>query len=83
MTQAAQSLEEPYRHVVSKEPIREVSRLLAAVPAPGRGTSVWSPAPASGAARSVLELEGLGEEVWRGVDAKRYVEELRDEWSAR
>ena len=33
--------------------------------------------------RSLLELEGLGAELWQGVDAQRYVDELRDEWSDR
>ncbi len=30
--------------------------------------------------RSLLELEGLGAEIWDGVDAQEYVNELRDEW---
>ncbi len=30
--------------------------------------------------RSILELEGLGAEIWQGVDAQEYVDELRDEW---
>lgn len=30
--------------------------------------------------RSLLELEGLGAEIWEGVDAQEYVDELRDEW---
>jgi hypothetical protein len=30
--------------------------------------------------RSLLELEGLGAEIWQGVDAQEYVDELRDEW---
>ncbi|WP_446009824.1 hypothetical protein [Candidatus Electrothrix sp.] len=33
--------------------------------------------------RSLLELEGLGAELWQGVDAQSYVDELRDEWSDR
>lgn len=32
--------------------------------------------------RSILELEGCGEVIWAGVDAKAYVDDLRDEWSA-
>jgi hypothetical protein len=32
------------------------------------------------AARSMLELRGLGKELWQGVDAQAYVEELRQEW---
>ncbi len=33
--------------------------------------------------RSLLELEGLGSEIWKGVDAQKYVDDLRDEWSHR
>jgi hypothetical protein len=30
--------------------------------------------------RSLMELEGLGKEIWAGVDVESYVNELRDEW---
>ena len=30
----------------------------------------------------LLELEGLGAEVWRGVDPLEYVAALRDEWDS-
>lgn len=33
--------------------------------------------------RSLLELEGLGAEMWQGIDAQQYVEELRKEWDHR
>lgn len=33
--------------------------------------------------RSLLELEGLGAEIWRGVDAQEYVDGLRQEWNGR
>ena len=29
---------------------------------------------------SLLELEGLGSEIWQGIDAQQYVNEMRDEW---
>ena len=29
---------------------------------------------------SILELEGLGEEIWRGDDATAHVERERDSW---
>lgn len=32
---------------------------------------------------SLLELEGLGEEIWQGIDAQEYVNELRKEWDHR
>jgi hypothetical protein len=31
-------------------------------------------------ARHWFELEGLGKEIWQGVDTKQYIRELRDEW---
>lgn len=30
---------------------------------------------------SLLELEGLGEHLWQGIDAQAYVDELRSEWA--
>jgi len=33
--------------------------------------------------RSILELRGLGAEIWRGVDGQEYVDQLRDEWNHR
>ena len=32
---------------------------------------------------SVLELEGLGAEIWEGIDAQEYVDQLRSEWDHR
>ncbi len=32
---------------------------------------------------SLLELEGLGAEIWQGDDAQAYVHALRDEWQVR
>jgi hypothetical protein len=28
--------------------------------------------------RSLLELEGFGAEIWQGIDAQQYINELRD-----
>jgi len=30
--------------------------------------------------RSIMELHGLGKDIWQGVDAQDYVNKLRDEW---
>jgi hypothetical protein len=32
---------------------------------------------------SLLELEGLGAEIWSGTDAQDYVSQLRGEWDHR
>jgi acyl-CoA reductase-like NAD-dependent aldehyde dehydrogenase len=29
---------------------------------------------------SVLELRGLGKELWRGIDVEKYIEEERNSW---
>jgi hypothetical protein len=31
--------------------------------------------------RSILELQGLGKEIWRGIDAQEYVDQERASWS--
>jgi hypothetical protein len=33
--------------------------------------------------RTLLELEGLGAEIWEGTDAQKYVDDLRNEWDNR
>jgi hypothetical protein len=32
---------------------------------------------------SLLDLEGLGAEIWSGIDAAQYVDDLRREWDNR
>ena len=33
--------------------------------------------------RRLSELRGLGKEIWQGIDAQEYVDQLRDEWDDR
>ncbi len=33
--------------------------------------------------RSLRELRGLGKEIWQGIDAQEYINELRAEWKER
>jgi hypothetical protein len=33
--------------------------------------------------RSLLDLEGLGYEIWKGVDVQKYIDDLRNEWEHR
>ena len=33
--------------------------------------------------RRITELRGLGKEIWEGIDAQEYVNQLRDEWDRR
>ena len=32
-------------------------------------------------AHSIMELEGLGLEIWKGIDAQEYVRKERESWS--
>jgi hypothetical protein len=32
---------------------------------------------------SILELAGLGAEIWRNIDVENYINQLRDEWDER
>lgn len=31
--------------------------------------------------RSIMELEGLGKEIWQGIDAQEYVNQERASWN--
>jgi hypothetical protein len=31
-------------------------------------------------ANTIMHLHGLGKEIWQGIDAQEYVDELRREW---
>ena len=31
--------------------------------------------------RSILEMQGLGKEIWQNIDAQRYVDEERKSWN--
>lgn len=40
---------------------------------------IWSKARKK--KRSILELEGLGKEIWESIDAQEYVNRERDSWN--
>jgi uncharacterized protein (DUF488 family) len=31
--------------------------------------------------RSILEMQGLGKEIWQNIDAQKYVDEERNSWN--
>lgn len=35
------------------------------------------------ARRSIMELQGLGAEIWQDIDPQEYINQLRDEWDNR
>ena len=79
----ARDLNAPYPYVVSEEAIRHVRRLIRLALGTGTTTSVSIEQVLDEPRRSILELEGLGMEVWDGVDPQQYIEKLRDEWNTR
>ena len=78
------NVEELYNTQLSRLGRAEQLRLLALL-ANGLTATL---APPTEPAHSLLELEGLGAEVWQGpdgqpLDAQQYVHQLRDEWEQR
>ena len=63
------------RHQVESLTSDEQLRLLEDIAAIVRRRMISSPR------RSIMELEGLGKEIWQGVDAQEYVDRERDSWN--
>ena len=70
------TIEELYEQQVRARPLRERLRLAQRILAEAADATVESHEHR----RSLLELEGLGAELWGSVDAQAYVERLRHEW---
>lgn len=79
----ARELNAPYEYVVAEDAVRDVARLLEAESEDELVVSDWYRNVRPGPRRSILELKGLGKEAWEGVDPKRYIDEMRDEWDHR
>jgi hypothetical protein len=77
---AALNLEELYDRYIRPLPPEERLRLLAMT---ARDLAQTSEGAQDRPKRSILELEGLGAELWEGVDAQAYIHELRKEWDHR
>lgn len=72
-----QTAEEIYQQYVKLLPNDEKLRLIAKV------SNDLADAESEKPKRSIMELHGLGAEIWEGVDAQQYVNELRNEWEHR
>lgn len=75
----AQELARFYQHHIKRLSVEDRLRLLAII----ADEQAKAGAPEAPRERSVLELEGLGAELWEGVDAQEYVNQLRGEWDLR
>ncbi len=77
---AALRIEDIYERHIKPLPPAERLRLLAIV----AQDLATEPTQATGQRqRSIMELHGLGKELWEGIDAQEYVNELRKEWDHR
>lgn len=72
-----QTAEEIYHQYIKSLPNKEKLRLIAKVSYDLASSETEKPK------RSLLELEGLGKEIWKGIDAQEYINELRSEWEHR
>lgn len=73
------TIEELYEQRIKPLPTSERLRLLALIARDlAGGDATHEPRE-----RSLLELEGVGAELWEGVDAQEYVNALRAEWDHR
>jgi hypothetical protein len=69
---SANTYQEILSHFLELPP-QEQTRLLAEIQA------IAPPHTVEGR-RSILELEGLGKELWEGVDVQKYLDEERASW---
>ena len=67
----------PYEYVCTPDVISHAIELLKIGQTPS--TSIIIAQEEQGT-RSLLELRGLGKELWKGEDAQEYVNKLRREW---
>ncbi len=74
----AAATDELYERHIKALPVAERLRLLALIAADLAVVAAEAPPK-----RSILELEGLGADLWQGVDAQDYVNALREEWDRR
>jgi hypothetical protein len=71
--------EEIYEQHIKLLPEAEQLRLVELIAHRLVATAAHPPPPQ----RSLLELEGLGADMWPGIDAQQHVNDLRKEWEHR
>lgn len=77
---AALSIEELYERHIKPRTVAERLRLVALASQDLAQNSTQENEPPK---RSIMELHGLGKELWEGIDAQEYVNALRSEWDHR
>ncbi|HTG15539.1 MAG TPA: hypothetical protein VK747_09755 [Blastocatellia bacterium] len=77
---ATMTAKEIYEQLVKRLPPEERLQLVEML---NRDLAARPPDERKKNKRSLMELHGLGAEIWEGVDAQEYVNELRKEWDHR
>ncbi len=72
--------EEIYELHIKPLPPAERLRLVAIV---AQDLAAQPLGPAEKHQRNIMDLHGLGKDLWEGIDAQEYVNELRKEWDHR
>ena len=74
-------LNAPYTYVQTEHVLSDVRELLELDLAPsGTGpTSIIISRERAGES-DIMKLKGLGKHLWKGVDAQKYIDKLRNEW---
>ena len=73
----------PYPYVISQHAVRDANRLVESLPGLETTSCLSLRSAEELRQHSILELQGLGKEIWAGVDALEYINELRDGWEDR
>ena len=76
---AVLSVEELYEKYIKHRPSEERIRLVEIA---ARDLAQPQELMADIPNRSIMELHGLGADIWKGIDAQEHVNELRDEWDS-
>ncbi len=70
------SIEQIYERFIKALPPSEQRRLIQLIQAG------WGAALSDQKAHHLMDLHGLGKEIWRQVDIQDYIEQLRSEWQS-
>ncbi len=82
MTKTDIDIDALYEEQIAPLSVEQKLRLIAKI-AEELATAAHSEPCEEAGRRSLLELEGLGAEIWKGIDAQEYVNQLRAEWDHR
>jgi hypothetical protein len=72
----AQNIDQVYEQQIKPLPLADQLRLVELIARYAARSALPEDLPL----HSIMELHGLGAEIWEGVDAQEYINKLREEW---